>query len=234
MDTDLNMLKPIKARVKYAGQTCKVHGCDSRPRRNFFCPSHSRQFREGIIDKNGARLKPIIRYSKDFQCIKCGTTTGPFVKGFCKSHYAQLRKGLIDFDGAELRPKKRVMAYGPMDYCKVETCNRRPQDRGFCHNHADAFRRGSYDETGKRLTPFLSKNKGKKCLDCDRPAKLRLVCEKHYYQRYCSSDRPLINKGKQCAAIGCKKDAHCKGLCITHYARRKSRLQSRLPQPASN
>jgi hypothetical protein len=223
IDLGLNQLKPLKEVPNYKKARCKVEDCDNPVRKRFFCLPHYSSFRSGVIDENGKRLKPKVRYSKDFGCIKCGAR-GKITKGFCKKHYNQLRLGLIDFNGNELRDRKR-MVYHEFSRCKVSGCKVRPRIRGFCSSHADSKKKGYYDEDGNRLVPFLSKNAGKNCLRCDRPAVIKLHCNKHHYQVYKAKPRVMINKGKVCAAIACGRNAVCKGLCEKHYARRKRRLE---------
>lgn len=222
IDLDLNPLKKLPSKVDYSKMKCRVEECDNRPRRNFFCPKHSRQFQEKTINQWGVRIKPLVRYSKDFQCIKCGAG-GKITKGFCKKHYAQLRRGLLDFDGQTLRPPKRVARYTDLHFCKVQGCGKKCRDSGFCRKHAVAWRAGSYDENGRRIIPMLHVNRGKTCLECDRPAHIRLLCPKHYYRKYQASKRVLINKGKECAAPACSRPAICKGLCTMHYNRKLQR-----------
>ena len=222
----LSPLKPMPGKVDYTGKVCKVDGCGIRPRRNYFCPKHSKQFREGVLNVHGHRVKPFVRYSKDFTCIKCGKKD-KITKGFCKYHYGQLRQGLIDFDGTQLREYKRVHAYGPDDFCRAEHCRKRPKERGFCRSHSLSVKIGTIDRvTGKRLVPKAHKNEGKSCLECDQPASTRLLCRLHYYRRYQATPRKLINKGKICVAPSCDRPAHIKQLCTKHYTRRKRRLRA--------
>lgn len=238
IDLDLKALKPLPVVKRYSG--CKIEDCKEKHRRNGFCRRHDAMYKRGSIDKLGRRLKPLIRYSDDFRCIKCGKG-GKISKGFCKTHYNQFRKKQIDFDGNPLNPPKRVQKYGQYDFCKLK-CGRKPRVRGFCENCWQKIKRGSIDETGRRLEPPLWTNVGKTCRDkgCKEPAYCRGLCTVHY-SRYKKPPRTFINVGQTCKAIGCKDPSYSRGYCVKHYARHKRRKlkpvmesdgrETRLPEP---
>lgn len=225
IDLDCKTLKEIPKRVDYRLEVCRVEGCENRPRKRFFCIKHYSAFLNGIYLESGQRVRPRIRYSKDFQCLKCGKS-GKITKGFCKTHYQQFSRGQIDFDGNELRAPRR-RRYDQYSFCKVKECNKRPRVRGFCSMHGEAVSRGVYDENGIRLIPVVFKNAGKKCLQCEKPAETKLLCRVHYYRKYRATPRVFKNKGKVCVAPSCKRPAHCLELCVLHYGRRKRRNQAR-------
>lgn len=208
-------------RGRYKNMICKIDGCTKRPRRNNMCHKHSSQLFRGIITESGERKSPVVRYPKDFQCIKCGQT-GKIVKGFCRFHYSQLRKNIIDFDGNTLREPRRVMRYTDMDFCKAEGCSRRPRVRGWCSQHHLSFQKNHYDATGKRVIEFPIINKGKMCKECgERPARVRQLCTLHYYRTYqATRGKEFLNKNKKCLLDFCTKQAVTRGLCHTHYRRR--------------
>jgi hypothetical protein len=226
IDLECNTLKEIPKKVDYRFAVCRVEDCENRPKKRFFCLRHYSAFLEGIYLENGQRTRPLIRYSKDFQCFKCGKG-GKITKGFCKTHYQQLCRGQIDYDGNELRRPKR-MKYDLDSVCKVRGCNRKPRVRGFCQSHSEARAKGFYDESGVRLIPIMHKNAGRKCIEqsCQRGAVTKLLCTMHYYRKYRAKPRSFLNKGKECSALACKKEAYCKGLCLLHYGRRKSRIRA--------
>ena len=79
------------------------------------------------------------------------------------------------------------------------------------------------------------KNKGQKCLECDRDAACKGYCFKHYQQKRLRGS--IIKKNYiyikgQCRIIGCPNKILAKGLCQNHYRQEKIKLN--LKQGASN
>lgn len=220
-DVDLNLLKPLPVVKRYSG--CKMEDCLEKHRRNGFCSRHDSMYKRGSIDLKGHRVRPLVRYSKDFECIKCGAR-GKITKGFCKLHYSQFQKGQIGFDGSPGKRPGRVARYGRDAVCKIATCSRRPRIRGHCALCWYKMKRGSIDATGRRLEPPLWKNQGKTCRKpgCVEPAHCRGFCALHY-SRSRFPERELLNKGKKCKAVGCSDESYCRSYCIRHYARWKRR-----------
>jgi hypothetical protein len=225
IDLELRVITEIPKKSYYRNEVCKVSGCGQKPRRNFFCQKHSSQFKIGSIDADGNRVKPIRIYPVGTECKRCGDT-GKIVKGFCKVHYNQFRKGQINEEGRQLVEPRRVSSYSDGEMCVVRSCRRRPRVRGFCASHAEAKRKGFYDADGRRLIDPISKNKGNKCLECDRDAVIKLLCPMHYYRKYQARPKKLINKGKKCSSPDCSRNAACRGLCTLHYSRLKSQIKS--------
>jgi hypothetical protein len=225
MTEDLKILKPIREVGR--NTVCTIDGCRELAHKARLCMSHYGKVLRGTMTRTGevTRKKMVDKYARDFQCIVCGKATGRIVKGFCMSHYNHYRKGYIDFDGVKMREPKKVAKYGPLDYCKIKQCGKRPVAKGLCRSHRDMVLRGTLNpETGKRRY-IPSENKGKSCKECDQPAVIRLLCPLHYYRKYQAHPREFKNSGKSCTAFGCSSPAYARTLCVKHYSRRKRKEQ---------
>ena len=222
IDKDHNILVPEKLKEK--PKKCKVCG-RSDMKGQGFCIKHYASFHAGILDKTGDRLKPVIRYPKDFQCIvhNCFTRGGKFARGMCKKHHNMARAGIIDWQGITVRELKRVNYRGKR--CKI--CPELARSRGFCHNHFNHFRKNHITLEGKWLVPKPVKNKGRKCIDpeCNKEAKTKLMCPKHY-ARTKSGFVGFKNVGHTCSEEGCQKPAAARTMCHAHY--RKFRIIEKL------
>jgi hypothetical protein len=213
IDKDHNILNPEKTKEK--PKRCKV--CKSSKLKGLgFCYSHYCSYKRGVLDLSGERLKPMVRYSKDFVCIvpNCHTK-GKMARGMCKRHYNMARLGRIDWQGIEIREPKRVSSYKGKR-CRV--CNNRARSRGFCHRHYSSYKNGMIDMTGKWLVPKPIRNKGFKCKDseCEREATCKGYCAKHY-MRQRTGFVGWKNKGYTCSEEGCGKPATARTLCHNHY-----------------
>lgn len=232
IDKDHNILNPEKTKEKPT--RCKV--CkSSKLKGHGFCYSHYCSYKRGVLDINGERLKPIVRYSKDFTCIVPNCHTGgKMARGMCKKHYNMARLGRIDWQGIEVREPKRVASYKGKR-CRI--CNNRARSRGFCHKHYSSFSNGMIDLTGKWLVPPPVKNKGYKCKDpeCDREAKCKGYCPKHYVREK-TGFVGWKNKGYTCSEEGCQKPAAARTLCHNHYRllRIQEKAQERLKENVTN
>lgn len=220
------MLKTPRRVGSYEGMACKIPECTRRPRRNFLCDYHSKQFREKTLTLDGERhYKKVIKYSKFTTCkVHNCNRMGRIVKGFCKSHYTSYRRGNTDYDGYPTGRQKRVANYGEFDFCKAQGCSKKPRVKGFCSYHSESIKKGHYDrETGKRLIPKIFKNKGRKCQlkDCLKPAHIKGLCHRHYKRtaRGLPFENDYVNKGKQCDYKTCFRPAVTKGFCSRHYHR---------------
>ena len=215
IDKDHNILDAEKTKEKPT--RCKV--CKkTKLKGHGFCYSHYCSWKRGVLDYSGERVKPIVRYSKDFTCIvpNCHTS-GKMARGMCKKHYNMARLGRIDWQGIEVREPKRVNSYNGK---KCRSCNKRARSRGFCSTHFNQYQNGRIDLTGKWISelPKPIKNKGLKCKDpeCDREAKCKGLCPKHY-ERMKSGFVGWKNKGYTCSEEGCQKPAASRTLCHNHY-----------------
>lgn len=222
IDKDHNILNPEKCKERPT--KCKVCG-RSDMKGQGFCKRHYASFYAGILDKTGDRLKPIIRYPKDFQCIvpSCFVRGGKFARGMCKRHHNMARAGIIDWQGIKVRELKRVNYKGKR--CKI--CPELARSKNFCRNHWEHLRAGNIDITGKWLKAKPIRNKGKKCIDpeCYKEAKTKLMCPKHY-ARIKSGFAGYKNSGHKCSEEGCQKPATARTLCHSHY--RKLRISEKL------
>lgn len=226
MDKDTLELKhPI--REVGLNTVCTIDGCKEPAHKARMCVSHYSKVIRGTMTRTGevTRKRIVDKYARDFQCIICGNAPGRIVKGFCMTHYNQYRKGFIDFDGQPLNEPKKKAKYGPLDYCKVRPCGKRPTSKGFCTSHRAMILRGTMDPITFKRKYIFAKNKGKICSQCDQPAVTRGLCPNHYYAKYQAHPRQTINSGKTCAAFACSSPAYAKGLCIKHYSRRKRKDQ---------
>jgi hypothetical protein len=187
---DLVQLKPLPKPKQYG---CKVSECKEKHKGKGFCRRHYGLFYRKSIALSGERIKPIIRYPKDFGCTVC-EKTGKITKGFCPTHYKQFYLGYIAFDGAPLKPFKRVYRYKPEDRCKIRGCKNRPMYRWYCISHSSMISRGSMAPDGTRVIPPTYKNKGKHCIACGKEAKIRGCCSKHYTQKYKSKHKCITSQ----------------------------------------
>ena len=226
MTEDLVMLKELKRVGSYKGKTCKIPGCQKKPRRNFMCTAHSSAMRNGTLLPNGDRVyQRVLRYSPNATCkVHRCERGGKITKGFCRKHYSGYMRGLLDYDGFETGKRKRVLRYVPgTDRCKVRGCEQVPRDVGFCKNHSSGYREGHYDSQGKRITRALVRNAGKVCSlkGCGRPAHCMSYCRKHYarYLNCVPFEREFVNKGKTCCYMACQGPAVRKGYCSKHHYR---------------
>lgn len=219
MTEDLVIIKKI--RELDPKRNCKMSDCTRKHKGFGFCYNHYGMYKRKTISLSGERLKPVIRYGDDFQCIVCGNT-GKIAKGFCKKHYSLFRSGRIDYDGRELRKPKRVRRYTEFDRCKMSGCNIKARYNWFCQKHGEQEKRGTIDSKGNRLVPKLFKNRGSICLKCEKPAHCKGLCVFHYNRMRTGYGTKWINKGKTCGALGCSRPAYCRQRCTMHYGRLKA------------
>lgn len=142
------------------------------------------------------------------------TSHGPL----CNGHYAQHRRGkpisqLRDYKHQEMVPDNR-------DVCPFPECGRTSWHKhGYCQTHQRQLWEANGDEKTLRPIREHTQQTGKGCHEsgCDRPAKSRGFCSKHYRQDW-----------GQCELPACNRRKHNKktGLCARHYQRfRKMNLQ---------
>ncbi len=129
---------------------CKVEGCNRKHHGLGFCDTHYNNFKDGIIDANGKKLREFFKTGSKRQKQKickiegCGRITYRSAFGFCHKHYIQYHRfGILDMNGKQLRPVEGHQV------CKI--CGKKYFAKGFCRSHYHQFLRG---------------NLGKKCQIC--------------------------------------------------------------------
>lgn len=169
-------LRPI---VRYGPDyQCPVNGCErGGPFKKGFCKFHYRQYKDGIIDFDGVKLrdfKKIPKYKDSQVCKAEGCSRKPRIKGFCAKHDYQFKQGYLNEKGKYIKePPTRGLKE-----CTVEGCNDNHYSKGFCRLHYWRDKQG-YLPPEERF-----KNKYQKCTkdDCDNDAYVRGMCVKHYYR----------------------------------------------------
>ena len=102
-----------------------------------FCAKHWEQYRHGIIDYEGRKLRERLKKPGVFQeCVAKNSGTGACNdrKGnqrFCHRHYCQFRKGVIDVNG------RRIRKMWFEHVCGIPGCGKRAGKRGLCAHHYD-------------------------------------------------------------------------------------------------
>lgn len=224
-------LRPLR-RARYGFmETCKVVGCDTRPRKWGFCSKHAQKYAVGHLTEKGEANPEYNRknrqYNRDWACISCGRVGSPaYIMGFCRTPcYSRFRNGIIDFYGNQLR-KMKVFKYPEGTLCKTQGCPNRAVSNRMCATHARGLRRGTITPKGERLI-VKTKNKGRSCAVCERPARIKGLCSLHH-TRLVESGQAYVdrkdnpnwkNVGKTCSVEGCDSNARCRSLCVKHYAR---------------
>ena len=225
-----DILKPVRSKYTY-GQTCKVSECGRKPRRWGFCSRHSGSYLQGRLNDKGEAHPEYERkrrtYNRDWACTHCKLKgAGRYVLGFCRPCHVLYERGIIDFEGKKKRDLKRISKYPESAVCKVPGCLKKPRVRWMCENHALQVKRGTLTEKGEKILQ-LANNKGKTCLVCPEPARIKGYCQLHYC-RLKASGVPYLEKrdnpnwknvGKRCSVETCTKSARSLGLCSTHYHR---------------
>jgi hypothetical protein len=214
------VLKPDKI-PKIKQKVCRL--CDSKDMKGLgLCKKHYRQFKDKIIDENGNRFKPLIRYGKDFKCkVTSCYNKGRFVKGFCLKHYDQHLKGILNENGRVARELKKVPKYSKNARCINKLCDNRPRVRGFCEKCFKRTQTGTLDLNGNPTNKALTANIGKKCKEneCNNPAYCKELCLTHYKRLQFDYQGPEFRKnvGQTCSEEGCDSPAVCRSMCSKHY-----------------
>lgn len=225
------ILKPEKV-PKEKLKVCKVRNCDRKDMKGHgFCRTHYASWKiYKVLDYNGERLRPIVRYGPDYRCPVLGCDNkGPFKKGFCKFHYGQFTAGIIDFDGVKAREFKKVPKYRKHQTCKVKSCSNKPAARGFCSKHRYQQQQGYLDEKGNYLKePPTRGQKVCKEKECKGQHYARGLCQLHYWRLktgYKPPEERYKNKYQTCTAMGCESEAYVRGKCVKHYYRWKRKRE---------
>ncbi len=101
---DIGARVPIRKSLK-----CKVRGCLGGPDNNGqfshgLCHTHYSQYNNGIVDKNGKKVRPKVSKNKK-KVLKCkvdGCDKKSESKSFCSKHYRQFRQKKRDIHGNAL------------------------------------------------------------------------------------------------------------------------------------
>lgn len=133
------------------------------------------------------------------------------VGSLCNGHYAQFRRG------KELQPLRGYKHQGVVDankdICPFPDCGRTSWHKhGYCQTHQRQIWAANGDDAALQPIRNHSQQTGNECQEegCDRPAKSRGYCSKHYRQDWGTCDLP-----------GCDSKKHNKqtGYCAKHYAK---------------
>jgi group I intron endonuclease len=122
-----------------------------------FCTKHRNQYQQGIIDKNGNKLRDLHFHEIKFpDCLAKNSGTGKCIGRkygrFCRLHNDHYRKGIIDKNGNKLRD----LNYG----LKYKDCIAKNSGTGdcwgykvgrFCRKHYSQFEHGIINTTGEKL-----------------------------------------------------------------------------------
>jgi len=126
--------------------------CKKEPYCKGFCHYHYQQYRKGIRDISGKKLRPLKYERKKSTCIVCGQESrgcsGDSGK-FCKIHFSRFRNEIIDSNGKTLREPRIIDGKRT---CKV--CGSKHYGLGFCLTHYNRFKIGQLDTDGNELRPL--------------------------------------------------------------------------------
>jgi hypothetical protein len=124
-----------------------------------FCSLHYDHYRDGIIDKNGNKLRDL-NYGFEFpECIAKNAGTGKCTKHncgrFCKRHYYQYSVGIIDHEGRKLKEPSHEKGLECLAVnAGTGICSGLRAGR-FCQRHYHQYKTGVIDTDGKKLKePF--------------------------------------------------------------------------------
>lgn len=88
----------------WPNRICIIDGCDGELRTKGFCSRHYQQFKTGIIDSQGKKIRELKRrILKKSICLVKDCTIPPASLGFCGKHYQQTKIGIRDEKGNPIR-----------------------------------------------------------------------------------------------------------------------------------
>lgn len=163
-----------------------------------FCSKHKEQNKSGIIDKDGNRLRDLIKgHGMYEQCLakgKLGTGECTEYRGgkFCSKHGQHKRYGIIDKNGNKLRDLKFLKGTG----CKAANkgnghCSTYYGGR-WCGRHYGQYKKGIIDKDGNNLRPFKKHGCEKQYHGCIIN---NSECTTYRGGKYCSKHRSQYKKG---------------------------------------
>jgi len=128
----------------------------------------------------------------------------------CNGHYAQFRRGK---ELTPLRGYKHQEGDSTHDQCPYADCGRPSWHKhGYCQTHQRQLWEADGEVTALQPIRNHQKQVGNECDEegCDRPAKSKGYCSKHYRQDWGT-----------CTLPDCERKMHNKksGLCARHYSK---------------
>jgi hypothetical protein len=174
------------------GKNAGTGPCNHRHGRRRFCSRHEAQYKRGIIDIDGKKLRDpqhgIREYFEECLGKNAGTGQCTFRKGgarFCRKHWSQYNGGIIDHDGKKIRDLKNNPGWFGGCLAKnsgTGECYKYVGHRRFCLKHQSQYVKGIIDINGNRLR---KKSDEYTCSipGCNRKAGKKFeYCKFHYYQ----------------------------------------------------
>lgn len=237
----LRKKRPMHPPVKYHGCVAANSGSGKcgKYTNGRFCGTHWAQYRRGIIDINGNKLRELFVLKNNKECLAKNAGTGScskFIGGrFCKRHQNQYEKGIIDINGKKIRdflPHK-----GPavrFKECLAKNAGTgkctKNRDGRFCSLHKSQYAAGIIDWDGKKLRDKIRsepphKVHFTKCLggigSCSRYINGRF-CAKHRGQYYRGEidENGKVLRPRVCGIPECGEQLggpNQWGLCRFHY-----------------
>lgn len=223
---------------KCLGKNAGTGKCSVFKGTNAFCYKHYGQFRLGIIDKNGNKLRdfksspPLLGNKK---CLAKGKKDGVcsinMVGRFCKKHYMRYYRGFIDINGDRLR-EGRVKNLQCILAHSGECSSYYKKGNRFCWRHRHQYEKGLIDINGNVISK-KAKIKPNKCIlkdsgECSKYEKGRF-CNKHSSRyRYGQIDingkllrelksGPPKKLNRKCIL---EKESKCNGKIIGNFCRK--------------
>lgn len=123
-------------------------------KRSRFCNTHWVQYKLGIIDFNGKKLRDKIKIEANKICLAkdAGPCKGPMVGRFCNRHSTQHHRGYIDDKGNKVKELKNPHRFNE---CVAKDSGAGPCSKyingRFCGRHRHNYDWGIIDENGKVL-----------------------------------------------------------------------------------
>ena len=155
--------------VRHTG--CSVEGCERPHHMKTYCSMHYQRWAK---DGDPGPVDTTLQ-SREGPCSVTDCTEDVWAKGMCAAHYDLKRRN----GSPDTRVRNRRKAADIPDVCEIEGCEKPYKMNGYCQMHA--FRVREHGEPGPAEV-MLQPQKGKTCKvpDCDRPAKSRDKCARHF------------------------------------------------------
>lgn len=119
-----------------------------------FCLKHYPQYRSGIYDKRGQKIRLLKGELGHGNCIVCGDISkGEHgrSRNFCILHLGQFNQGIIDENG---NPLREIKCFVHSENCKI--CNEPYYGKGFCSTHYNRYKIGQIDINGQEKRPLTN------------------------------------------------------------------------------
>lgn len=133
---------------KSKGRFCLVCGAEVYCKN--FCYYHYGQFRNGVFDEFGNKIRVLNYENKKTKCLLCQDVAkgkNGAAKKFCYFHLNKFYSGYIDINGNVL--KKCVRRIIKNRKCKI--CEEKHSSLGFCQVHYNRYKIGQIDINGHKI-----------------------------------------------------------------------------------